>query len=114
MTTPFQLLHDTATVQTASQSVDATGAPTASNSGSSTVACRIDPDNSSDALRYMRETGKRLSTGFFPPTYTDGTALVLAKGVKLTVSSVPYRVVGPAMNAGDVEVLQVVSLEEDT
>jgi hypothetical protein len=111
---PYHLLHDTATIQTPTQSTDSAGSPTTTYSGTATVACRVDADSSQDAARYMRETGLRRSTGYFPPTHTDGTALTLNKTTRVVVGSVTYRVVGPATNAADVEVLQVVTLEEDT
>lgn len=112
--TPFHLLHDTATIQTPTHAVDSAGAPSTSYSGTTTVACRVMPDSSEDSLRWMRETGRQRNIGFFPPTYPDGSAVTINKDTRVVVGSVTYRVVGPANNEGDVEVLQAVVLEIDS
>ena len=112
MSVPYHLLTMTATVSAPTQTFDVTGAPVISWGSPYTVPCLVQPDSSTDAIEWQRNTGKRVSTGFFPLTH-DGTTVTLLKDQRVQVGSASYRVVGPARDSAGQAILQTVSLEED-
>ena len=114
MRTPWNLMTSSAAIKSASKNT-VTGAITYTTiTGLDSVECNVQPDTSTDALQYQRETGKRRSTIHLPMRLGDGTSVEVLKEYQIVVSGRTYRVVGAGMNAAGQGANQVVNVEEDS
>lgn len=113
MRTPNHLFNKAAIVQTPTHTVGSDGSTSTAYANTySDVPCTIQPLSSSDQLRYRKEDGLRVSTGYFAPDLGTGTAVVIRKDWRVTCEGRVYRVVGDAINPAGKGVLQTCTLEE--
>lgn len=102
MRTPHHLRTQSASINSMARH-QTTGAKTfTARTGLSAVECTVQPDNSSESMAYMRETGKRRSKIALPVTW-GGVAVVVKSDDVIVVTTdgtaVTYKVDGPGMNA---------------
>jgi len=115
MRTPRHLLTMTAEVQSATETTGADGGTgVAWGSTYTGVPCLIQPLSSTDLLKYGKEYGAKLSTGFFQPDLNTGTAVVIRKRWRVVANSKSYRVIGESMDPAGKGALQTVTLEDET
>lgn len=95
--TPFNLLKQTATVGTVTESLESTGAPklTVSYAGAPTVQCAFQPASSREALQMQRDTGVSLFDVYLAPNASSGSATsgLIAKSGRIKVADIEYRAV---------------------
>lgn len=113
MRTPYHLRKDTAAIQSLTENTVTRAKTYTTVTGLSAVPCTIQPDTSSDALQWQRETGKRRSTVALPASH-GGVAVAVAKDYRIVANGITYRVVGPGMNRADQDANYTVSVEEDS
>ncbi len=115
MRTPRHLLTMTATVQTPTETTSSDGGTSVSWASTYTsVPCLIQPLSSSDQLKYGKEYGLRISTGFFQPDLGTGTATVIGKRWRIVANGKSYRVIGESVDPAGQNALQTVTLEDET
>jgi len=113
MRTPGHLLTKVCTVQTPTHTVGSDGGTSTSYASTySNVACDIQPLSSNDSLRYRKEDGLRVSTGYFYPDLNTGTQTTILKDWRVICENKVYRVVGDAIDPTGRGVLQTCTLEE--
>jgi hypothetical protein len=100
MPLPYWFMRQTATVTVRVGSQETAGSWDQTDSTTYTVLCNLQPNSSSDAAIYKRETSRTLYTLFTLPTATDGTAItsVVNHIAKVTIDSVDYLVDGEVLN----------------
>lgn len=114
MRTPTHLFNMTSTVQTPTETVGADGGTSVTWANTYTgVPCTIQPLSSTDMLKYGKEYGLRISTGFFAPDLGTGTAVTITKRMRVIANGKAYRVVGESIDPAGRGVLQTVTLEDE-
>ena len=109
MNFPSHLMKDTATFNNGTQSVTNGIVSRSYATGGSSLPCRIQADESTEAMEWFRDTGKGRYTVFFgAPAISGFTA---TKDCQITFGSLTLRVLGPALNPGAADVLQIVRAE---
>jgi hypothetical protein len=100
MPVPTWFLRQTATIQTRTAGQETSGAYELTNSTTYTVACCVQPNSSSDASIYKRETGRTLFTIYLGPQTTTGvvTSTIVNHIATVTVDSVVYQVDGEPLD----------------
>lgn len=107
MITPRHLLTNSATFSNGTKDVQDGGNVAWDYSSTTTVACRIQADQSEEALAWVGNTGKlRYTVLFAAADFTPTKDCQINWGGKL------LRVLGPPMNPGAADVLTYVRAEE--
>lgn len=100
MPLPYWFMRQTATITVKLAEQETAGSWDQTDSVTYTVACNLQPNSSSDAAIYKRETLRTLYTLFTLPKATDGTAMssVINHVSKVTIDNVDYKVDGEMLN----------------
>lgn len=107
MNVPRHLLKDTATFNNGSASTGNGGNTVYTYTGGTSVACRIQADQSEEGLVWQGNTGKVRYTVLFAAADFTPT-----KDCQISWNGKTLRVLGPLMNPGAADVLTYVRAEE--
>jgi len=106
-----------ATVTVRSTTQETAGSFDITNGSTYSVPCCLQPNSSSDASIYKRETGRTLYTCYLQPRATDGTALttaILNHNSSLTIDGLVYQVDGEALDLCSAGVVFQVNCSRET
>lgn len=98
----------------------ADGSQYPSSTATATVMCTVQPDNSAEAMDYMRLTGKIRALGIFDPLNSVGAAIAIPKDSTLVITDADgttvrrYRAMGAHMHPAGMNVCVTVPLEENS
>lgn len=100
MPLPYWFMRQTATLTVRLETQESAGSWDQVDSVTYTALCNLQPNSTSDAAIYKRETGRTLYSLFTLPTATDGTAItsIVNKVTKVTIDAVDYKVDGEILN----------------
>lgn len=117
MPVPQYQMRLLATITVRSTTQETAGSFDITNGASYTVPCCLQPNSSSDASIYKRETGRTLYTCYLQPKASDGTALstaILNHISSLAIDGVTYQVDGEALDLCSAGVVFQVNCSRET
>jgi len=117
MPSPFWQMRQLATITVRSTSQETAGSFDITSGSTYTVPCNLQPNSSSDASIYKRETGRTLFSCYLLPKATDGTALTSAQLnhiSSLAIDGVTYQVDGEALDLCSHGVVYQVNCSRET
>ncbi len=97
MNTPTHFLDQTATIYPGTATTGAGNeSKTTYSANAATIRCRLFPVTGSEAMQYMRDTGRVQYKLLLAPTDSAGTAVALTQAAQVEVGGVRYQLDAPA------------------